>query len=749
MNIDMMPFSVTFGLLKDRLNDPTFISTHFVMVEVQTQVIEWDKTKEGWDDPLDLKGFFFKGAKENTENTTSSKPLTVTSGNAYYYLLFDLWYVNSTSNLQISILKQTGKHKLHVRVHIDEIQDFNVNWVDRESDTFIPRKYHGACESFNHNIWTFGGKGGQDVNGTAILDSLAYYEDSKNRWVTVESQSKIMPEARFGMQLFWYYNYLILFGGQGEDDVYFADLWIFDIIRSYWHKISDSPTGYEFDENSEEKVPQNRAFFGGELLMKHGSVIIFGGKGVEDINFWDMWSLDIENALQLIENPQKEEDLKLWNKIPIYRKDRQKICRYGHDSLLIDDFSILIFGGATNAQSNSAILYNINENKLKVLTNLNDPPSNRFYHRMIGTGNGVVLMYGGENENKTLSEYWMLKVNLESNTIQYIAYQPKSSYFRLIFAWREGFSFHYSVRINHPILIGGGFGNNQQGNALLSLPTITCANREEFEKEDCTPCPHNSYYNPKLKQCEWCTIEQFFMNNRTDYFNSKCKFCPPGTIGSQSGRCTSCLPGYIYDPEIKGSCRLWSDEKVCPFGTKHAFKRKDFPQKFDSIQYENSPKMFRKSNTSFDNTAMWVLLSILIWLITIFPLIFWLIKIRPTRRYTIKFLKEIDLNPITGGDKRLVVGGVISIIYLIILISCSAGIIIKYFIYNERVEATELANISNQNNLPESYLINLTVSLYSWWYSYSARLYMRMWQHCLRGKVPLAHLTYETLQFWQ
>lgn len=95
-----------------------------------------------------------------------------------------------------------------------------------------------------------------------------------------------------------------------------------------------------------------------------------------------------------------------------------------------------------------------------------------------------------------------------------------------------------------------------------------------------------------------------------------------------------------------------------------------------------------------------------------FPIFFLLTITKHTRKYAIKILKEIDLNPITGGDKRLVVGGVISLFYCIVLICCSGGIIAKYFLFNERVEATELANISNQNILPESYTINITVSCF-------------------------------------
>ena len=94
---------------------------------------------------------------------------------------------------------------------------------------------------------------------------------------------------------------------------------------------------------------------------------------------------------------------------------------------------------------------------------------------------------------------------------------------------------------------------------------------------------------------------------------------------------------------------------------------------------------------------------------TIFPFFFCLTISRYTRKYSIKILKEIDVNPITGGEKRLVLGGVITLAYCIIQFCMTGGLIVKYFLFNERVEATELTNISNQNSLPESYMISLTI----------------------------------------
>lgn len=182
-------------------------------------------------------------------------------------------------------------------------------------------------------------------------------------------------------------------------------------------------------------------------------------------------------------------------------------------------------------------------------------------------------------------------------------------------------------------------------------------NNEDFLQDHCTPCPRGSFYNPSLNYWEWCTMEQFFKEDQNNYFNSNWKFCPPGTIGSQSGGWTACQPGYIYDPEFKGSCRLWPDDKFCPFATKYAFTKKNSDNMFESIQYAHSPEIYKETISRYDRSTMWVLMSMAILYIILYSLFFIFISISKTRKYGIKVLKEIDLNPITGGEKRLVVGG--------------------------------------------------------------------------------------------
>ena len=487
-----------------------------------------------------------------------------------------------------------------------------------------------------------------------------YYNDNENKWITVNHQTKISPEPRFGMKLFWYYNYLIMFGGEGENGKVHGDLWIFDIIRSYWYKILDSTTLYDVDENLEKESPKSRVFYGGEILVKYGTAIIIGGKGEDDSVICDIWSLDIEKAIQQIED-QNPKITKMFNRIPIPVRNKDQLWRYGLETTLIDETTLLIFGGGANSRTSRSVIFNILTNQLSELKSNGEAPSNRFHYGMLDSGNGVSLLFGGKEEssyiNNTLSDFWMLKTNKYNNSIKYIKYNTKSEMFNMLFAWREGFSIHHSPTLNHPIVIGGGFGNNQQSQALLLLPTIVWENYEDFLKDHWTPCSRGSYYNPSLKEWEWCTMEQFFSEDFNNYFKSKWKFWPPGTIGSQSGGWTAWQPGYIYDPEIKGSCRLWADDKFCPFATKFAFSKTKSDNPIESIQYLHSPEIYKEMISKYDNSTVWVLVAMVVLYAFIYSAFFICIFWNATRKYGIKILKEIDLNPITGGDKRLVIGG--------------------------------------------------------------------------------------------
>ena len=182
-----------------------------------------------------------------------------------------------------------------------------------------------------------------------------------------------------------------------------------------------------------------------------------------------------KKAIQQIEDQNASIETKFWNRIPVPIRNKELLCRYGIETRLIDETTILLFGGAKSTKTSKSALFNIIDNQISELQTNSEAPSNRFYYGMLDSGDGVTLMFGGKDDTSSsnvLSDFWMFKTNKYNKSIKYIKYATKSDNFDMIFAWREGFSIHHSSTLNRPIIIGGGFGNNQHSQALLLLPTV-------------------------------------------------------------------------------------------------------------------------------------------------------------------------------------------------------------------------------------------------------------------------------------
>lgn len=71
------------------------------------------------------------------------------------------------------------------------------------------------------------------------LNDLYQYVEMRNMWKKMKHNGPV-PKARRGHLMFCYYNYLIIFGGEGEGGVVLGDLWIYDVVKRTWHQIMDA-----------------------------------------------------------------------------------------------------------------------------------------------------------------------------------------------------------------------------------------------------------------------------------------------------------------------------------------------------------------------------------------------------------------------------------------------------------------------------------------------------------------------------
>jgi Galactose oxidase, central domain len=60
------------------------------------------------------------------------------------------------------------------------------------------------------------------------------YDETTNEWKNISPHVGDAPAPRFGHSMICHYNFLVIFGGQGEGGHIFGDLWVYDIIRQDW-----------------------------------------------------------------------------------------------------------------------------------------------------------------------------------------------------------------------------------------------------------------------------------------------------------------------------------------------------------------------------------------------------------------------------------------------------------------------------------------------------------------------------------
>ena len=112
----------------------------------------------------------------------------------------------------------------------------------------------------------------------------------------------------------------------------------------------------------------------------------------------------------------------IWTKINVKGAvDTKMSARYGHKSVLIHPHYVFIFGGI-NSQGqylNDMYLFCINEERfIPIKQKFSIPvsfPEPRAHFSMVHIGNGIVALYGGEDQNGVeIQEYWHLKVDIQN-----------------------------------------------------------------------------------------------------------------------------------------------------------------------------------------------------------------------------------------------------------------------------------------------------------------------------------------------
>ena len=192
----------------------------------------------------------------------------------------------------------------------------------------------------------------------------------------------------------------------------------------------------------------------------------------------------------------------------------------------------------------------------------------------------MMVLYGGQDPSGqgSYSDLWHLRVHLDEQHIHFYEATYKASNEHYILSWRKHFSFEFLPGIQDPVIIGGNFGNNQRSQILMTVPETICMDPNDFAKGQCIPCPMGSELQSD-GTCRFCDDEEYYQEDYDNYFMSKCKACPYGTIGGQGTECVPCAAGSYFD--TIGMCVQCDATQVCPVGTRYPFPRSQFDEIFN------------------------------------------------------------------------------------------------------------------------------------------------------------------------
>ena len=84
---------------------------------------------------------------------------------------------------------------------------------------------------------------------------------------------------------------------------------------------------------------------------------------------------------------------------------------------------------------------------------------------------------------------------------------------------------------------------------MLAIPETKCTALKDFIDGQCIPCPIGSVLLMD-GSCDYCDRDEYFEENKDNYFMSECKKCPLGTVGGQGTECVPCEAGTIWDDEL-------------------------------------------------------------------------------------------------------------------------------------------------------------------------------------------------------
>ena len=529
--------------------------------------------------------------------------------------------------------------------------------------------------------------GGKNLENNNIINDLFILNENKTWYKVDNSKTEEWPNPRYGMGIISFDggNYFLIYGGINDKDKYENDLWVFDVEKEIWHFIGKSKDIINFPINS--FLPTL------SLIENKGIILSFGNV---DILYDNIYTIDIYVLKQIIHlEDSSKKSILLSNLIKVYPTNGKISLRYGLSIDQINDNEILFFGGYDSKNKNLTNKCEILN--LEQLTNLDksiidcykeNSPSPRAFHSTIKYG-PALLLFGGEKSSTeyysdiykfiTSSKTWIkLDTNEDGNFI-------KIHGSKMLYNYLEGSD------SDKPIII------SSDNNYILRLSFVRCEKEEDISSDKfCLPCSVG-YILVKSK-CTPCRVGQYFHYEKNNYFASSCRSCPAGTYSNKKGGTgiSGCLlcPYDTYNDEYgKTKCKKCPEGKTCLIGATLPMIYKDInEQDIENskayLKYENYPEFLDREQAFKIATYKAGISLILILTLLVSFIIF--ICFYCKKKATVTCLYKIDFIPLTGGNIRKSNGGLITIIYSILICSLATSFILRYIFWNDIVEVSAL-----------------------------------------------------------
>jgi hypothetical protein len=260
---------------------------------------------------------------------------------------------------------------------------------------------------------------------------------------------------------------------------------------------------------------------------------------------------------------------------------------------------------------------------------------------------------------------------------------------------------------------------NSDNNYVLRLNFERCNNNnEEISTTNfCLPCSLG--YILEKSKCVPCIEGQYFLFKRNNYFDSTCEACPAGTYSNRRGGtglsgCRLCAYDSFNSKTGQVYCEHCPEGKTCLIGSTSPMeyldiKEEDIENSQAFLKYDNYPE-FLYQEQIFKNATFTAGLTILLGF-TLFVSLIIFICYLCNKTSTLKCLYNMDFIPLTGGTLKKSNGGLITIIYSILITSLSVAFILRYFFWNDIIEVSSLdtSKATNRKELKSSVVLELDV----------------------------------------